>query len=60
MQPATLISKSFASALRIMPQPAPSPMADTILPRFRMTEGSFLALADAIQGEKYGFQPEGG
>ena len=36
------------------------PMATTIVPYFTMIEQTFIALADAMPAEKYGFKPETG
>ena len=36
------------------------PMAVTVIPWFTMIEQSFIALADAMPGEKYGFKPTNG
>lgn len=47
-------------AIPVFGQPAANPMADTLLPRYRLITQSFLLLADAMPADKYGFKPSTG
>lgn len=54
------LSLFFALPFAASGQTSGDPMAATLLPRYRLITQSFLALAEAMPADQYGFKPSGG
>lgn len=55
-----VVATCTAFACHTVAQDTVDPMAATVAQSFTMIEGSFIALADAMPAEQYGFRPTSG